>query len=236
MSTTMTKEELFRLIQETTLLSHENTLQLQEVRKSFQDTEQRFKDTEQRFKDTEQRFKDTEQRFKDTERFMKELSKETDRRFQETDRQIRELGKQIGGLGNKFGSFTEGMAFPSMEKLLRTKFKMEVIAQRVKSKILGDNQEIDILAYANTTINQVIIVEVKSHLKEREFQSAMNIINKFREAFPEHAGKKLNGIIATVDASPEMQEKVIDAGFYLAIIHDEHFRLKVPHGFQPKQF
>ncbi len=44
---------------------------------------------------------------------------ETDRKFQETDRQIRELGKQIGGLGNKFGSFTEGLALPSMQKILQ---------------------------------------------------------------------------------------------------------------------
>ena len=39
--------------------------------------------------------------------------------LQETDRQIRELGKQIGGLGNKFGSFTEGLALPSMQKILQ---------------------------------------------------------------------------------------------------------------------
>ncbi|NTV95645.1 MAG: DUF3782 domain-containing protein, partial [Thiobacillus sp.] len=34
----------------------------------------------------------------------------------ETDRQLKELGKQIGGLGNKFGSFTEGLALPSLAK------------------------------------------------------------------------------------------------------------------------
>ncbi|MCM8750714.1 hypothetical protein NET02_16375, partial [Thermomicrobiaceae bacterium CFH 74404] len=42
----------------------------------------------------------------------------------ETDRQLRELKRQIGGLGDKFGYFAEGMALPTMEKLLRRRFHM----------------------------------------------------------------------------------------------------------------
>jgi hypothetical protein len=68
---------------------------------------------------------------------LREGQQETARQLKETDRQlskqIKELSKQIGGLGNKFGSFTEGMALPSMEKLLRQRFGMETIATRVKS-------------------------------------------------------------------------------------------------------
>ena len=63
-----------------------------------------------------------------------QAQKETNLKFQETDRlqkenarQIRELGKQIGGLGAK-GSFTEGLALPSMETILRQQFGMEIIA------------------------------------------------------------------------------------------------------------
>ena len=36
-----------------------------------------------------------------------------------TDKQLKELGVQIGGLGKKFGSFTEGMAYPSLQAGLR---------------------------------------------------------------------------------------------------------------------
>jgi len=45
----------------------------------------------------------------------------------ETDRQLKELGKQIGGLGAKFGSFTEGLALPSMEKILRQRFGRKLL-------------------------------------------------------------------------------------------------------------
>ena len=38
--------------------------------------------------------------------------------FRQLRKQLEELGKQIGGLGEKFGGFTEGMALPSMTKIL----------------------------------------------------------------------------------------------------------------------
>ena len=55
----------------------------------------------------------------------------------ETDRQLKELGKQIGGLGSKFGSFTEGLALPSMEKILRQRFGMEIISPSVRASKEG---------------------------------------------------------------------------------------------------
>ncbi|MDY7048254.1 MAG: DUF3782 domain-containing protein, partial [Microcystis panniformis WG22] len=92
--------------------------------------------------------------------------KETERRQQETDRQLRELGKQIGGLGAKFGSFTEGLALPSMEKILRQRFGMEVISPSVRVSKDGQHLEIDVLAYTNGELNTAYIVEVKSHARE----------------------------------------------------------------------
>ena len=169
-----------------------------------------------------------------------ESQKETDRQLKETDRQLRaqmkELSKQIGGLGNKFGSFTEGMAFPSMEKLLRKKLGMTTIVQRAKSEKNGKELEIDILAYTNTDTNVAYIVEVKSHLKERDLEQVLNIMQQFPSAFPEHKDKAVYGILAIVDGSSEMKKKVIEAGLYLAVIHDEQFTLKVPKDFKPKNF
>ena len=96
--------------------------------------------------------------------------KETDRQLKETDKQLskqmKELGKQIGGLGRKFGSFTEGLALPSMQKILQEKFNMEVISPSVRIHKDGKDIEIDVLAYANSTTNEVYVVEVKSHLRE----------------------------------------------------------------------
>jgi hypothetical protein len=102
--------------------------------------------------------------------------KETDHRMQETDRQIKELGKQIGGLGKKFGNFTEGLALPSMEKILREHFGMEIISPSVRASKGGQHAEIDVLTYANSDINTAYVVEVKSHHREESIRHLHNII------------------------------------------------------------
>ena len=160
--------------------------------------------------------------------------KETDKAIKETDKAIKELSKQIGGIANKFGSFTEGLALPSMTKILSEKFGMTTInpSVRVKDKN-GNEQEIDVLAYANGEINTAIIVEVKSHLREEGIEQLLKQCRGFRVLFPELADKKLYGILAAVDASQQLQRKVLDQGLYFAKIHDEQFSLCVPKDFKP---
>ena len=38
---------------------------------------------------------------------------------QHVDRRLDELARQIGGLGNKFGTFTEGLVWSSLQRILR---------------------------------------------------------------------------------------------------------------------
>ncbi|MEB3310858.1 MAG: DUF3782 domain-containing protein, partial [Snowella sp.] len=95
---------------------------------------------------------------KETDRQLKEQQKESQRREKEIDKQLKELGKQIGGLGSKFGSFTEGLALPSMETILRQRFGMEIISPSVRASKEGQHLEIDVLAYANGNINTAYIV------------------------------------------------------------------------------
>ena len=101
-----------------------------------------FRETDRKFQETDRKFQDNAERFR-----------ETDRKFQDTDRQLRELGKQIGGLGNKFGSFTEGLALPSMQKILQQRFGVEIVSPSVRVAKSGQHLEIDVLAYANGDIN-----------------------------------------------------------------------------------
>lgn len=161
---------------------------------------------------------------------------ETNRKFQETDRQIKELGKQIGGLGKKFGSFTEGLALPSMETLLRERFGMEIISPSVRASKNGQHLEIDVLAYANGDINAAYIVEVKSHVREEAIAQLKTILERFRYFFPEHQNKTLYGILAGVDLSADLREKILQAGFYVARIQDSVFELDTPTIFQPQAF
>jgi len=154
----------------------------------------------------------------------------------ETDRQLKELGKQIGGLGAKFGSFTEGLALPSMETILRQRFGMEVVSPSVRVSKEGQHIEIDVLAYTNGNLNTAYIVEVKSHAREDSITQLKSILQHFRTFFPEHKDKQLYGILAAVDMSSELRQKTLQEGFYVARIHDQVFELDTPENFQPQSY
>ncbi|MGK5094860.1 DUF3782 domain-containing protein [Deltaproteobacteria bacterium TL4] len=177
------------------------------------------------------------EKFAETDRQMKETNleiKELRTAQVETDRQIKALSKNIGGLNNKFGSFTEGMALPSMSKVLTKRFHMNVIAPRVRVHKEGEDFEADVMAYANTDVNEVCLVEVKSHLKEEGIDQLLENMQRFHHFFPEHQDMKVYGILAGVDVSKDVKKKATQEGVYIALIHDDLFDLKVPAHFHPR--
>ncbi|WP_043996881.1 DUF3782 domain-containing protein, partial [Microcystis aeruginosa] len=189
------------------------------------------KETELILKEVSQQQKENAQQLKETDLILKEVSqqqKENAQQQKKTDKQLKELGQQIGGLGAKFGSFTEGLALPSMEKILRQRFGMEVISPSVRVSKDGKHLEIDVLAYTNGELNTAYIVEVKSHAREESITQLKSILQRFRRFFPEHKDKKLYGILAAVDLSNELREKILQEGFYVARIHDQVFELDIP--------
>jgi hypothetical protein len=169
---------------------------------------------------------------KETDKQLKEVSQQQ----KKTDKQLKELGQQIGGLGAKFGSFTEGLALPSMETILRQRFGMEVISPSVRVSKEGQHLEIDVLAYTNGELNTAYIVEVKSHAREESISQLKSILLRFRRFFPEHKDRKLYGILAAVHLSSELREKILQEGFYVARIHDQVFELDIPDNFQPRLY
>ncbi|GAB3886292.1 DUF3782 domain-containing protein [Spirosoma agri] len=170
--------------------------------------------------------------FDDIHQILREIAKSQ----QETDRITRQNAKMLGDLGNKFGSFTEGMAFPSMEKVLRKQFGLTTITTNYKTEYGPDTLEVDVLGIANGQINTVVLVEVKSHLKERDIEQLLKNLDRFRRFHPEYAGKKLYGILASVQGTREVKQKAMDAGLFVASIHDEVFELKTPAYFVPTNF
>jgi hypothetical protein len=116
------------------------------------------------------------------------------------------LGKQLGGLGQKFSGFTEGMAFPAMTKILKDTFKMEVVATRIKANKGGKEMELDVMTYANTTVNKVFIVEVKSRLREAGVDQLIKALTNFHHFFPEHSDKKVYAILASVDSTQQAKK------------------------------
>lgn len=167
---------------------------------------------------------------------IKELLRQLAESQKETDRITRENAKLIGGLGDKFGSFTEGMAFPAMEKTLRKQFGMETVSTRVRTRKGDRTQEIDVLGYANGPVNTVVIVEVISHLRERDVEQVRKLVDNFAYFHPERRGKRVFCIVAYVDAAKEAKADLLSMGVMLARINDDAFELDNPDGFVPRDF
>lgn len=175
----------------------------------------------------------------ENEKVMRALSRrvdETGRQLDKTGRQVDETSRQLGGLGNKFGSFTEGMALPSMEKLLTEEFHAQVISPNIRAKRGGNSMEIDVLAYSNGARNSAFLVEVKSHLDEEALEQIKQQLADFPKFFPEHRDKELYGILAGVHIKDKVAKSAIKQGIYVARISDDVFRLSVPAGFRPNSF
>jgi hypothetical protein len=154
----------------------------------------------------------------------------------ETAQQIKQVNQQLGELGNKWGDFTEGMAWPLMNKILRDQFGMNSVNPHTVH-LNGRTLEIDFFGYDSTgSRDEVYVVEVKNRLDKDGIDQILRIIEdlpKF-EAFTR--GRKIYGVIAAVDIPKEMYNVAINKGLYVARVSDDTFELAVPRGFKPKAF
>ena len=191
-----------------------------------------FKETDLRMQETGRQMQETDRRMQETGRQIKELGY----RFRELERVTKEQSKQISGIGNKFGYFTEGLALPSMERILTEQFGMTTIMPRARTRRNGEEIEIDVLATANEGINLAMVVEVKSRVGWKSIEQLHRIVSRFREIHPEHRDKEVMGILAGVDWDRGIQAKAREAGFLTASIQDEIFELTTPAGFEARRW
>jgi hypothetical protein len=244
--TSQLHKETDQLKKETVQIYREIALLRKETEELHKETEQVRQGTEQVRQETEQVRKESEQVRKEADEVHKragelheeneQLRKENQALQKDNAQQIRELRVQLGGLGDKFGSFTEGLALPSMTKILTRRFHMNVVLPRLLAESNGRSFEVDVMAYSEFGVDEVYLVEVKSHLRQEAIVQMKRTLREFRQFFPGHSGKKIYGILAAVDAPARIAQKVLAEGIYLARIHDGEFELQVPDAFQPRAF
>lgn len=173
----------------------------------------------------------------ETDRQMKESERHAKESRESVNKQLKELGKQIGGLGNKFGSFAEGLAYSSIKRILTNDFKMnDFIAPGVTVKHDGLEDEYDVLAYSNGSIDKGMIVEIKSKLTQRDIDQMERKMNDVFKVMPEHQDKTFYGMVAYVSGHSDLKRQILKNGWYLAHIGDEIFEMETPVGFQPHAY
>ena len=172
------------------------------------------------------------ERIEEAAKLNAELAKER----KKTEQMLRELGKQIGGLGNKFGLFTEGIAMPSVARLLFKRFGVEDFAVGRQKRIGADTIELDALGVVNGSRMEAYIVEVKSNLRSQDIAQLHSIIPRFREMFPEYAAYKVFGVLAVSKANENTLREAWQEGFYVIGFENHLMRFREPEGFEAKVF
>lgn len=173
----------------------------------------------------------TSRKIQETSRTVGELAKEMYKR-------ISELRQELRCLGEELGDFTDGMAFPSMRKLLEDRFDVDVTSIRTQAFKDGGVLELDVLAYSRSRIDKVYIVGVEGRLEQEGLDRLKRKLREFHDYFTISifADRKVHGILGATEIPDELRAKVLQEGIYLALIHDDEFGLEVPDGFQPRAF
>ena len=166
---------------------------------------------------------------------LKIAQKDLDSSQKEIEIQINENNAMLAEL-SEWGIFPEIKAIESIRKILNDFFGTSTTTQRVYKKMNGESIEMDAFGYENSVINTAVVVEVKSHLREDGIEQIEEIMKNFPRFFPDHADKKLYGMIACVHAPENLKNSIRKKGIYLAVLHDEIFELQDYKDFTPKDF
>jgi chromosome segregation ATPase len=158
--------------------------------------------------------------------------------FEKTDleKTIKQTKKQLGELGNKLGSFAEGLAYPTVERIMLQQLGMSIVSQNLKVEKGEDSLEIDAFGYTNGTINKVTVGEIKSHFREENIEQIERTCCKIHEFMPDHKGKEVNGMVIFVKGDKIAIQKAIKKGIYVVQANDENFKLLTPPKFVARDF
>lgn len=170
----------------------ENTVTLDDIFALFRESEQQRKEYQQAF----------EERHRIVEQEMEALRKA-----------IEQTNKQVGGLTSRWGEFVENMIKPAAARLFKEQgIDVHYTAMRVKGDSDRGSMEIDILV---ENANEIVAIEVKSHLEIGNVKQFLKVLGRFKEAFPKYQNHKLYGVVAGIKIDEQANEYATQEGLYL---------------------
>ena len=171
--------------------------------------------------------------FKDEMREFKEEMKE----FKEEMRQQnREMNIKWGELANKMGTMAEDLVAPSLPRIVKEEFGLEVtdMTMRRKRKLKdGSSREYDALTIAN---GNVFLNSTKSTLRPSDVERLIEEIKEFRGFFPEYKKHKIIGILASLYVDESIIKRAEKVGFLVLAAGDQLMEVKNTKGFKPKEW
>ena len=195
------------------------------------------------FRESEQQRKEYQQAFEERQRAYELERKQQKQTFE--DRQLayeREMAglrkivaqtnKQVGGITSRWGEFVENLVRPAAAKLFQSQgIDVHHTALRVDAQDAQGSLEIDILA-ENT--NEVVAIEVKSHLEVRDIKRFLQTLTRFKTAFPKYKNYKLYGAVAGIKIDERADIYAVQEGLFVIKPAGDSVIITNDSNFEPK--
>ena len=184
-----------------------------------------FKGEMRTFKDEMSAFKDEMRAFKDEMRAFKD----------EGRAQNREMNRRWGELANRLGTMVEDLVAPSLPRVVREVLGLEIddLMIRYRRRRNGGTYEYDAIAL---TEDLVVLNYTKATLSSRDVDRFVEDIGRFREIFPEHAGRPIVGVLASLSVDPSVLAFAETTGFVVLAVGDQVMEVKNRPGFEPRRW
>ena len=152
--------------------------------------------------------------------------------FKETDSRLAELGRQIGGLGNRLGEFVEGVVRPGLVRLFRAHgVDVRETHRDLEAERSGKKMQIDLLVVDD---EEVVVVEVKSKLSQRDVEEHLERLALFKELFPRYADARVLGAMAAMVIPDKQAAFAESAGLFVIGQENDAAVLRNSPGFAPR--
>ncbi len=178
------------------------------------------------FKDEMKVFKDEMSDFKDEMKVFKDEAREINR----------DMNRKWGEMANKLGTITEDLVAPSLPRIIKEEFDLEVsdlIVRRKKKLKDGRVKEYDTIAIGG---GYIFVSSAKSSLKNADAVKFVHDIKEFREFFPEFSDYKLIGVLASLYVDEGFVKHAEKKGFMVLSVGDQLMEVKNTKGFKPKEW
>ena len=150
--------------------------------------------------------------------------------------QNREMNIKWGQIAKKLGTITEDLVAPSISRIVKEEFDLEVtdlMVRRKKKLPDGKSKEYDAIAVAGEC---VFVDETKSTLDSEDIKDFIKDIQEFRDYFPEYEKNKIIGILASLYADENVIRYAEKSGFLVLAVGDKLMEVKNSKGFKPKEW
>ena len=158
-------------------------------------------------------FRESEQQRKDYQQAFEERQRIAEQEMAALRKTVEQTNKQVGGLTSRWAEFVENLIKPAAARIFREQgIDVHYTAMRVKGDDDRGSMEIDILV-ENT--NEIVAIEVKSHLEVRNVKRFLQTLERFKEAFPKYQNYKLYGAVAGIKIDEKADEYATQEGLFL---------------------